>query len=120
MKTLPSILVVLLAVQIPASAQWSLQQLWSVPPLVRPYLGTNNAERGMAYNPVSGHVLVASRFGASPSVHVLDRGTGADLGTLSVPTSVVAGGTFALNLIGVGADGAIYGANLITVSSNTA
>lgn len=103
----------------PAQAQFALDPLWSVPPLVRPYVGTSNNERGLAYNPVSGNVLLVSRFGGAPSIHILDGNTGADLGTMNVPSALVAGGTFALSMIGVGADGAIYGANLTTGSATT-
>ena len=80
----------------------------------RPYLTTDNNQRGMAYNPVTNHLYVVNRAGGL-SVNVLDADTGADLGTLDV--TGITGGTFALNAIGVGADGAIYAANL---STNTA
>src|SRR6185436_8759832 len=43
-------------------------------------------------------------------VAIVDGDTGADLGSLNV--SGVAGGTFALSMITVAEDGAIYGANL--------
>ncbi|MFN7138076.1 MAG: hypothetical protein ACK4UN_01925, partial [Limisphaerales bacterium] len=40
-----------------------LQLLWQLAPFSRPYLTTNELpyERGMAYNPVSHNVLIASR-----------------------------------------------------------
>jgi len=40
--------------------------------------------------------------------------------TLQVPNTIVTGGTFAVNMIGVAADGAIYGANLTTGAANGA
>ncbi len=111
---------VLLALSAAIHAQPSaLEQLWSIPPTSRDYMSTNNNERGVAYNPVTGHVLVVSRYSGNPTMHILDRNTGADLGTVAVPTNIVTGGTFALSMIGVGADGAIYGANLTVASSTT-
>jgi len=98
-----------------AQASLTLWEVWSLAPGDRAYLTTDNTQRGMAYNPVTGHVLVANRAGGV-SVNVLDANTGADLGSLNV--TGIAGGTFALNLIGAGADGAIYGCNL-TLNGST-
>ena len=94
-----------------------LTQLWSLAPGSRPYLTVNSLpyERGMAYNRVSGHLLVVSR--TTPSVYVLDAATGADLNQLSV--SGVSGGTYALLMIGVADDGVVYAGNLTTASSTT-
>jgi hypothetical protein len=80
----------------------------------RSYLTTGNTERGMAYNPLTNHLYVVSRAAAvgNLSVQILDADTGADVGSLSV--SGITGGTFPLSTITVGADGAIYGANLTT------
>jgi hypothetical protein len=78
---------------------------------------TNEFQRGMVYNPTTGHLLVVDRSSAYASancdVHVLDGNTGAFLNNLD-NGSTLAGGTtgFTLNLIGVGDDGAIYVANL--------
>jgi autotransporter-associated beta strand protein len=73
-------------------------------------------QRGMAYNPTTGHLLVVDRATNSSVnyfVYILDGATGANLGTLAT-ISPFAGGNaaFPLNLIGVGDDGAIYAANL--------
>ena len=78
-------------------------------------------QRGMAYNPSTGHLLLVDRStnsSANNDVHILDGNTGAYLGKLD-NGSTVAGGTtgFTLNLVGVADDGAIYVANL---SSGTA
>jgi hypothetical protein len=81
----------------------------------RPYLTTDNNQRGMAYNPVTDHLYVVNRTGGL-SVNVLDASTGADVGSLNV--SGITQGTFVLNAIGVGADGAIYAANLSTNTSS--
>jgi hypothetical protein len=72
---------------------------------------TGNTERGLAYNPVTGNLVLASRAGGN-HVRVLSGATGADLGGFD--TTGVTGGTFALNMIGVADDGAIYACNLST------
>ncbi|MFN0126037.1 MAG: PEP-CTERM sorting domain-containing protein [Verrucomicrobiales bacterium] len=76
-------------------------------------LATDNTARGMAFNPVSGNLLVATRSGAT-ALRVLNAASGAELSTMNV--TGVAGGTFALNMIDVASDGAIFGGNL-TVSA---
>jgi hypothetical protein len=82
-----------------------------------PYLGTGNAERGVAYNPATGHVLVVSRttIGNPGEIYILDGQTGAELGTMSMGSDgVLGGGTFGLSAIAIADDGAIYAANLTT------
>ena len=93
-----------------------LNSLWSLAPGSRAYVTTDNTQRGLAYNPVTGHVLLANRAG-SLSVNILDGATGADLGALNV--TGISGGTFALNLVGIGTDGAIYAGNLVTDSATS-
>ena len=94
---------------------------------LRPYdvpalTATNQLQRGLAYNPTTGHLLVVDRSTAYSSanndVHILDSNTGAYLGKLD-NSSTLAGGNaaFTLNLVGVADDGAIYVCNL---SSSTA
>ena len=78
------------------------------------YLGTANNERGLAYG--NDHVYLVSRNGGS-FIRILDPITGADLGSLN--TTGVSGGTFAVNTIGVGGDGAVYVANLTTAVSSS-
>lgn len=95
----------------------SLQPMWSLNPGDRSYLGTANNERGLAYNPASGNLLMVSRSGGT-SVNVLDSQTGAHLRTLN--TTGITGGTFALSQIGVASDGAVYAANLVTDSTASA
>ncbi|MEW6157725.1 MAG: DUF4623 domain-containing protein [Verrucomicrobiota bacterium] len=93
-----------------SSAQLDL--LWALDPGSRAYLpaapGDNN-QRGMAFNPLTGNVLLVNRTGGL-SINRISGATGADLGTLNV--TGIAGGTFALNQIAVAADGSIYAANL--------
>lgn len=85
-----------------------------------PYLGITNTERGMAYNPATGNLVLVSRAnvnGVSNNVRILNGATGADLGGLS-PTGIT-GGTFALNMCGVADDGSIYAANLSIFNATT-
>lgn len=93
-----------------------LEQAWAKAPGSETFLGTGAFERGVAYNPISTHVLVVSRNASETlSIHKVDSATGASLGTLNLGTIASAGtGTFKLNAIGVGSDGAIYAANLVT------
>lgn len=95
-------------------AQIQLQPAWSVAAGTRPYLTTDNTQRGLSYNPTTGHLLLVNRAGGV-SVNVLNSTTGADLGFLDV--TGISGGTFALNLIGVADDGSIYAGNLTTDTS---
>ena len=91
--------------------------VWSLAPGSRAYLtSTSNNQRGMAYNPVTKHLVLVNRAG-SLSVNVLDAATGADSGTMSV--AGISGGTFPLLMIGVADDGAIYGANFGSVTGTT-
>lgn len=81
------------------------------------YLGTANNERGLGYG--NGHVYLVSHAnvaGTTANVRMLDQLTGADLGGLN--NAGISGGTFTVNAMGVGGDGAIYVGNL-TVQSTT-
>src|SRR5438046_1982415 len=80
----------------------------------------SNTERGIAYNPVTKHVLVVSRQ-APIGVHILDADTGAEIPSVadpSVPKTLdmtgISGGTFIVDMAGVGDDGVIYVGNLTT------
>ena len=89
------------------------------------FLGTNNFERGLAFNAATDHLYLVSRpntaNGNTLFVRILDALTGQDVGALDTDVSIIFGGFtgFPLNMIGVAADGAIYGANL-TVNTSTA
>lgn len=76
------------------------------------YLGTGNLERGLAFG--NGQLYLVSRQGGV-NVRRLNALTGADMGGLDV--TGVAGGTFALNMIGVASDGAVYAGNLTTAAT---
>ena len=125
----------------------TLNPLWVIDPAAgSPVAGTGNNERGIAYNPVSGNVLVCTR--STADIFVLNRNTGAilqqpEIGADGVPTGnqinrkllkkdfylppaapgpdvVTSSGTSgALNLVGVAADGVVYACNLV-VASQTA
>lgn len=81
----------------------------------RPYLTSdgNRYQRGMAYNPMTGNLLIVNRTPSSPSINVVHGATGDDQGTLDLSALVPGGNpSFPINLIGVGEDGAIYVGNL--------
>ncbi len=99
---------------------------WQVAPGDREYVETGNLLRGIAYDPVGKYVAITPRQG-SPKVILLDAATGADGSedpNLGVPRTlsfadangdtILSGGTFTLNLIGAGTDGALYACNLAT------
>lgn len=83
------------------------------------YLGTGNLERGMAYNPVTGNLILVSRSSAGNGLRILSGTTGNDLGRLNQGTGIISGGTFTTNKVGVSADGQIFVANLATVSGTS-
>lgn len=114
---LRSALVLALAASYPALAQYSLEPFWSLAPVnATTFPDTGNLTRGGSFNPVTGNFLVATRAGGT-GVKILGGTTGAELGSLNM--TGVSGGTFALNMIGVADDGAIYGANLTTASATS-
>ena len=75
------------------------------------FLSANNTERGLGYNPVTGHLIVVSRTPTN-GVHVLDAATGAYLRSLDMSAVNADGSLFPINLGGVADDGAVYVANL--------
>ncbi|MBU1095930.1 MAG: T9SS type A sorting domain-containing protein [Bacteroidetes bacterium] len=70
--------------------------------------------RGMAYNPTTGHVLIASRTGV-PRIYVLDGITGAYLDTLDA-TGLADHGQYKVNQVVVADDGAIYSCAMVAFS----
>ena len=105
-----------------ASAQVSLTPVagfgsngWLAPGSI-PNLATANNERGLAYNPVTGNLVLVSRTGGN-NVRILNGATGADLGGLNL--TGITGGTFAVNMPGVADDGSIYVANLAIFNATT-
>lgn len=90
-----------------------MNPLWQLAPGSRPYLATDNNQRGLAYHPVTRQLLLVSRTPTN-AIYVLDGGTGALLHTMQIDTNLITGGTFALNMIGVAEDGFVYAGNLTT------
>lgn len=78
------------------------------------FLGTGNLERGLAYG--NGQLYLVSRAGG-PNIRRLDPLTGVDLGS-PLSTAGISGGTFVVNMVGVGSDGAIYVNNLAAPASD--
>ncbi len=96
----------------------ALTPKWQIAPGAKPWLNQDSSQRGLAYNPANGHVLVVSRADGV-KIYVLDGQTGEELHTLTVDTSIIFGGTFSLNLVGVDDDGAVYACNLTTDSATS-
>jgi hypothetical protein len=80
------------------------------------YLTTGNNERSIAYG--NGFLYLSAGNATTPMVRILNPTTGADLGFLDM--TGVAGGVRVLVSLGVGADGAIYAANLQTALGDSA
>jgi uncharacterized lipoprotein YddW (UPF0748 family) len=85
----------------------------------RNYITTGSTERGLAFNPVTGNLLVVSRAGGT-GVYVLNSTNGADRHSLHLGSGLISGGTFAVNMIGVADDGAVYVGNLTTSGTTSA
>lgn len=81
------------------------------------FLVNDGTQRGMAFNALSNHLIVVSRTPTN-GVHVLDASTGAYLRSLDMSFPSLGAGTFLVNMVGVGDDGAIYVANLDTAGVN--
>lgn len=101
------------------SSAWSLNQgsRYDLP------ASASNTERGIAWNPATGNVLLASRTGGSNHISVINGATGEDLGALSnldpLGANVISGGTLALQHVRADEDGVIYACNLSGGSSST-
>lgn len=89
--------------------------LWKQAPGSQFALSTGDTQRGLAYNPVTGHLVLVSRTPTN-GVHILNAATGAYLSSLNMDW-VTYGGTFAVNLVGVSDSGEIYVANLTTTGT---
>ncbi|NUN69149.1 MAG: T9SS type A sorting domain-containing protein [Bacteroidetes bacterium] len=82
--------------------------------------GTGDLVRGMAFNPATGHVLVATRDSAYKAIMILDGANGDTLGRLDMTGVATGAGTFPFNRVAVSGDGRIYTMNLQTAVSKTA
>mgnify|MGYP001766267908 CR=1 FL=1 len=101
---------------------YALTNTWSIAAAPDIFINpTNHLTRGMTYNPVTGHLLVASRSplpGQTNAIYILDSATGATLGTLPYDSVMITNGTFPINMVSVTADGVIYVCNLTTAATN--
>jgi uncharacterized lipoprotein YddW (UPF0748 family) len=98
-----------------------LTNIWNIQAGSRTYVTSNNTERGICINPLTGHVLLVSRsalISGSLGIFVLDGNTGTQVGTLNTG-GVSSPATFLLNKIDAADDGVIYGANLTTASGTS-
>jgi hypothetical protein len=101
---------------LPSVLSTTMAPLWSrAPNAASFFLTADNTQRGLAFNAPSNHVLVVSRS-PSNAVHVLDANTGAYLHALDM--TGVSGGLFAVNVLGVADDGAVFVANLTTTGTD--
>jgi hypothetical protein len=94
------------------------------------FTSSGSAQRGMAYNPTTGHILFVSRTNyVSPNdvhIYVLDGATGTNIldGNnnplmLDITSSFATGGnaSFPYNLISISDDGSIYACNLSSATT---
>jgi hypothetical protein len=102
----------LLVPVLPAQAQEVLDTPnWSVGAGSVDWLTTEHTTRGAAFNPTTGHVLVATRAGGARVIAV-DASDGSFVKELNA--TGISGGTFAINVITVTSDGQIFASNLTT------
>jgi hypothetical protein len=99
------------------AADLKLEQRWAIPLGERSYLtATGTNQRGVSYNPATGHLILVSRAGGI-SMWALDAETGEEIAPLNVEG--LAGGTFILSKVAVADDGAIYAANFGSIGTAT-
>jgi len=92
---------------------------WSLVPGSRDYLTTDNTQRGLAFDSLTENLILVSRAPTN-GVHLLSAATGADLGELDLTSVASLGnpGTFAVNLVAVADDGAVFMGNLLTSATS--
>jgi hypothetical protein len=72
-------------------------------------------QRGMAYNPTTGHLIIVNRNPGVESINVIDALTGTNVGTLDLSATSLGGADgFVYDQVAVADDGAIYVGNLTT------
>lgn len=101
----------------PAALSGVATVLWRLAPGDRPYLTTDDTQRGLAYNPTTGNLLLLSRTPTN-AIHVLNGDTGEYLRTLKMDP-IITGGTFALNLVACTDDGGVLAGNLTLNGTTT-
>ncbi|MFA5834062.1 MAG: CHRD domain-containing protein [Bacteroidota bacterium] len=99
------------------NAQSVIPSKWLVPAGKSWLNATSSNTRGMAYNPVTKHVLVASRETGINAVVILNAATGDSIGKLNM--TGISGGTFTFVRVGVANDGRIYTSNLQTTVNDS-
>ena len=86
-----------------------------------PFLTSDGSryQRGMAYNPTTGHLIIVNRFPlGAESIVIIDALTGTNVGTLDLCCPALGGSAnFVYSLVGIADDGAIYVGNLTTSST---
>ena len=85
----------------------------------RPYLTNDNSTRSLAYSPLTGNILLASRSHGQTNIYVLNGETGEFLYTLQPPAGGYVGGTFTLSQVAVTENGTVYACNLTDDGSVT-
>jgi hypothetical protein len=118
LSTISAMLVAaLFLVALPVQAQEVLDTpTWKVDAGSVDWLTTEHTTRGAAFNPATGHVLVATRAGGARVVAV-DAEDGSFVKVLDA--TGISGGTFAINVITVTSDGQIFASNLTTNATNS-
>jgi hypothetical protein len=97
---------------VPLTVTGRLTNLWNLLPGERSYItaDNNNAyERGLAYNPVTGDLLLACQYPTN-NIVVLNSTNGEEKSYMNQQGITGLGGS-ALNMVGVADDGVVYGAN---------
>jgi hypothetical protein len=103
--------VVQLTVNAPLTSAY-VTPLWSLPADgSQPYLDTSYNTRGLAYDPVTGTLLVAEHL--TQNIYALNPTNGSYMYTLTTPSSgLPLGSIFNLGQIGVADDGVLYACNV--------
>jgi hypothetical protein len=111
---------VLLAQTAKAQVTYALTNVWFVTNGIA-HIASGDVNRGLAYDLNSNQVFVVNKgitgSGTTPAIDVFDGASSASLGSMSM--SGVSGGTFLLDQVAAGGDGAIFSANLNTALSAT-
>ncbi len=87
----------------------TVNPIWSVDAPEGTWFTTGNTERGVTFNPATGHLIVASRNGGVKPV-IVDAANGDSVGVLD--NTGIAGGIFPFNQVRATPDGQIFTANL--------
>src|SRR4029077_15913218 len=96
----------------PRTNTWSffvaniMSAIWSIPAVNNTWVTAGSTERGLAYNPKTGHLILVSRA-ASPApaaglgIAIMDSTNGNVIGTLNLGSGIIVGGTFVANMVDV-------------------